>query len=125
MSDVPVVERVRRGADVVVRPTPLALRRIALAGVITSTLIIWTGGAVRLSESGLGGTPCPRCTWASLVAAGVTGDPLIHRWIEFGNRLATGGIEIVAVLVFIAAWQYRGGVANGRRRRDLVWLAAA
>jgi cytochrome c oxidase assembly protein subunit 15 len=105
------------------RPSPLALRRIALAGVITSALIIWTGGAVRLSESGLGCTTWPKCTSASLIAAGVTGDPLIHRWVEFGNRLATGAIEIVAVLVFIAAWQFRD--SRGKRRRDLVWLAAA
>ncbi|HUC59971.1 MAG TPA: COX15/CtaA family protein [Streptosporangiaceae bacterium] len=114
----PVAERFRW----IVRPTSLVMRRIALAGVVTSALIIWTGGAVRLSESGLGCTTWPKCTSASLVAAGVTGDPLMHRWIEFGNRLATGAIEIVAVLVFIAAWQYREG---GRRRRDLVWLAAA
>jgi heme a synthase len=114
MGGVSVVERLR--------PTPLALRRIALAGVITSTLIIWTGGAVRLSESGLGCTTWPKCTSASLIAAGVTGDPLIHRWIEFGNRLATGAIEIVAVIVFVAVWLYR---EDGKRRRDLTWLAAA
>ncbi len=105
------------------RPTQRTMRRIALAGVIMLTLIIWTGGAVRLSESGLGCTTWPKCTSASLVAAGLTGDPLIHRWIEFGNRLTTGAIEVVAVLVFIAAWLYRD--ARGRRRRDLVWLAAA
>ncbi len=104
------------------RPTPLAMRRIALAGVAASTLIIWTGGAVRLSESGLGCTTWPKCTSASLVASGATGDPLIHRWVEFGNRLATGAIFIIAIAVFIAAWQYRAG---GRRRRDLVWLASA
>jgi heme A synthase len=109
-------------AGVLLHPTPLALRRFALAGVIASTLIIWTGGAVRLSESGLGCTTWPKCTSTSLVASGVTGDPLIHRWIEFGNRLATDLIFVVAVLVFIAAWQYR---QEGRRRRDLVWLAAA
>jgi heme a synthase len=113
----------RAWADVLVHPTPLALRRFALAGVITSALIIWTGGAVRLSESGLGCTTWPKCTSTSLVASGATGDPLIHRWVEFGNRLATDLIFVVAVLVFIAVWQYRG--ADRKRRRDLVWLAAA
>ncbi len=118
MSDV-----FRRAADSLIHPTATGMRRIALAGVITSTLIIWTGGAVRLSESGLGCTTWPKCTSASLIAAGVTGDPLIHRWVEFGNRMATGLIEVVAVLVFIAVWQYRA--QDGKRRRDLVWLAAA
>lgn len=99
------------------------MRRLALAGVVTSALIIWTGGAVRLSESGLGCTTWPKCTSASLVAAGATGDPLIHRWVEFGNRLATALIFVVAVAVFVAAWQFRD--SSGKRRRDLVWLAAA
>ncbi len=98
------------------------MRRLALAGVVASTLIIWTGGAVRLTESGLGCTTWPKCTSASLVAAGATGDPLIHRWVEFGNRVATAIIFVVAVAVFVAAWQFR---TNGKRRRDLVWLACA
>jgi heme A synthase len=111
-----------RFVSALTNPSALAMRRFALAGVIASALIIWTGGAVRLSESGLGCTTWPKCTNASLIAAGVTGDPLIHRWIEFGNRLATDLIFVVAVLVFIAALRFRPG---GRRRRDLVWLAAA
>ncbi len=98
------------------------MRGLALAGVVASAAIIWTGGAVRLSQSGLGCTTWPKCTSASLVAAGVTGDPLIHRWVEFGNRLVTAGIFVIAVAVFVAAWRYRD---RGRRRRDLVWLAAA
>ncbi len=118
-----VTRRLRSWADVVIRPTPLAMRRLALAGVVASTLIIWTGGAVRLSESGLGCTTWPKCTSSSLVAAGASGDPLIHRWVEFGNRLATALIFIIAVAVFVVAWQFRD--ASGKRRRDLVWLASA
>jgi cytochrome c oxidase assembly protein subunit 15 len=124
MNPVPAAaRRLARMADVLIHPSALSLRRFALAGVFASALIIWTGGAVRLSESGLGCTTWPKCTSGSLVAAGVTGDPLIHRWVEFGNRLATTGIFVVAVAVFIAAWQFRG--QDGKRRRDLVWLAAA
>jgi cytochrome c oxidase assembly protein subunit 15 len=94
-----------------------------MGGIVTSVLIILTGAAVRLSQSGLGCTNWPDCTSTSLVAGGATGDPLIHRWVEFGNRLVTVAIFIVAVGVVVAAWQYRD--AGGRRRRDLVWLAAA
>ena len=118
------IDRARRGADVVLNPSALAMRRIALAGVIASAAIIPTGGAVRLSQSGLGCTDWPKCTARSLVAAGVTGDPLIHRWIEFGNRLVTSAIFVIAVVVFVAAWRFRAG-QTGRRRRDLVWLASA
>jgi heme A synthase len=120
----PVPRRIRALADVLLRPTELVMRRVALAGVITSSLIIATGGAVRLSESGLGCTTWPKCTAASLIASGATGDPLIHRWIEFGNRLATTLIFVVAIVVFVAAWQFRDA-STGRRRRDLVWLAGA
>lgn len=110
-------------ADALLTPTAVALRRWALGGVITSALIILSGAAVRLSQSGLGCPDWPQCTANSLAASGATGDSLIHRWVEFGNRLVTVAIFVIAVGVFVAALRYRG--ADGRRRSDLVWLAAA
>jgi heme A synthase len=115
--------RSARWADLLLAPSATVLRRWALAGVVTSTLIILTGAAVRLSQSGLGCTDWPACTAHSLVAAGTTGDSLIHRWIEFGNRLVTVAIFVVAIGVCIATWRFRP--PGGRRRRDLLWLAAA
>jgi inner membrane transporter RhtA len=115
---------VRRLADLVLDPSPAAMRRIALAGVAASAAIILTGAAVRLSQSGLGCPDWPQCTARSLGASGDSGSPLIHRWIEFGNRLVTVAIFIIAVVVSIAAWRFRPG-PDRRRRRDLVWLAAA
>jgi len=103
-------------------PSTIALRRWAGAGLVTSILIVLTGAGVRLSQSGLGCTNWPDCTATSLVASGATGDSLVHRWVEFGNRLVTVAIFIVAIGLFIAAWRYRDSVG---RRRDLVWLAAA
>jgi len=97
------------------------MRRITLAGVIAAAAIIPTGAAVRLSQSGLGCTHWPNCTAGSLVAGGDSGDPLIHRWVEFGNRLVTVVIFVVVVAVFVAAWRFRD---SGGRRRDLTWLAA-
>ena len=105
----------------VLDPSPVAMRAIALAGVICTAGIIATGAAVRLSESGLGCPDWPQCTRGSLVAAHSAGDPMFHTWIEFGNRMVTVAITLIAVVVFIAAWRFRPG---GRRRRDLVWLAA-
>jgi heme a synthase len=111
----------RRAVGAVLNPSPAAMRGIALAGVICTAGIIATGAAVRLSESGLGCPDWPECTRSSLVAAHSAGDPMFHTWIEFGNRMVTVAITLVAVAVFIAAWRFRPG---GRRRRDLVWLAA-
>ena len=101
------------------------MRRIALAGVISSTVIIVTGAAVRLSKSGLGCPDWPQCTRSSLVAAPTRGDPMFHTWIEFGNRMVTVVVTVVAVAVLIAAWRFRPGGPGARRRPDLVWLAAA
>ncbi len=97
------------------------MRRIALAGVLAAVGIMLTGAGVRLSQSGLGCPDWPRCTATSLVAGGTSGDSLIHRWVEFGNRLVGVAIFVAAVAVWIAAWRYRPD--GGGRRRDLVWLA--
>jgi cytochrome c oxidase assembly protein subunit 15 len=110
-----------RAAAAVLDPSPAAMRGIALAGVICTAGIIATGAAVRLSASGLGCPDWPQCTRGSLVAAHSAGDPMFHTWIEFGNRLVTIAITLIAGVVFVAAWRFRPG---GRRRRDLVWLAA-
>ncbi len=99
----------RTAAGLLLAPSPAVLRRWALAGVITSALIILTGAAVRLSQSGLGCPDWPNCTAHTLGAADATGDSLIHRWIEFGNRLVTIAIFVVAVGVT----SRRG--ASGRR----------
>jgi len=114
--------RAGRLAGVLLAPSPAAMRRIALAGVLASAAIIMTGAGVRLSQSGLGCPDWPRCTASSIVASGTTGDSLIHRWVEFGNRLVTVAIFVIAAGVWIAAWRYK---PDGRRRRDLIWLATA
>jgi cytochrome c oxidase assembly protein subunit 15 len=98
------------------------MRRIALAGVISSTVIIVTGAAVRLSKSGLGCPDWPQCSAADVVASKNAGQTLLNTWIEFGNRLLNFPLVIIAALIFIAAWRFR---PDGRRRRDLVWLGAA
>ena len=122
MTPVPGHHAPRRLADALLAPSVTSMRRIALAGVVASAGIVMTGAGVRLSESGLGCPDWPRCTAASIVASGTAGDPLIHRWVEFGNRLVTVAIFVVAAGVCIAVRRYR---PDGRRRADLVWLAAA
>jgi cytochrome c oxidase assembly protein subunit 15 len=105
----------------VLAPTARSMRRIALAGVIADTAIMSTGAAVRLSSSGLGCPDWPRCSAADIVASRNAGQTLLNTWIEFGNRLLNFPLVIITVIVFIAAWRFR---PQGRRRRDLVRLAA-
>ena len=111
----------------VLEPTPVSMRRLALAGVIADTVIMSTGAAVRLSASGLGCPDWPQCSAADVVASKNAGQTLLNTWIEFGNRLLNFPLVIIAVLIFVAAWRFRpDGPASGTgRRRDLVWLGAA
>ena len=109
----------------VLAPTPVSMRRLALAGVIADTVIMSTGAAVRLSASGLGCPDWPQCSTADIVASKNAGQTLLNTWIEFGNRLLNFPLVIIVALIFIAAWRFRLAEPDDRRRRGLVWLAAA
>ncbi|XAS62516.1 COX15/CtaA family protein [Pseudarthrobacter sp. So.54] len=93
-----------------------AVKRLAVLSLIGQTLLIVTGGAVRLTASGLGCPTWPRCTDSSLVNTPEMG---IHGIIEFGNRLLTFALAAVAVAMLVYLWNLR------RERRDLFLLALA
>ncbi|WDT58443.1 COX15/CtaA family protein [Streptomyces sp. G7(2002)] len=82
------------------QPSEQAVKRAALASVMTAVLIVVTGGAVRLTESGLGCETWPKCTDDSLTP---TADMGIHGVIEFGNRMMIGLMGVVAGLVILTA----------------------
>ena len=73
---------------------PRALRGVALASLIANVGILITGGAVRLTGSGLGCPTWPRCTAESYVPNGAMG---IHGVIEFTNRTFTSVVSVLAV----------------------------
>ncbi|MFF5259505.1 heme A synthase [Actinomadura viridis] len=119
MNAVAVGNPLTRARDAVWRPTPASLRLLALFGVIGNAGIIGTGGAVRVTESGLGCPTWPRCTGDSLVPTPHPEHATVNMAIEFGNRMLTFLVLAVGLLVFIAALRLRP------RRRDLLLLAAA
>ncbi|MFH5877662.1 heme A synthase [Arthrobacter sp. NA-172] len=90
------------------------VRRLAMLSLIGQTVLVVTGGAVRLTSSGLGCPTWPRCTSGSLVNTPEMG---IHGFIEFGNRMLTFALAAVAVLTFVYLWNLR------KERRDLFLLA--
>ncbi len=90
------------------------IRFFAWLSFVAQTTIIATGGAVRLTGSGLGCPTWPTCTADSLVPTEELG---YHSLIEFGNRLMTGVVGIVALVLFVLVWRIR------RQRRDLFVLA--
>jgi cytochrome c oxidase assembly protein subunit 15 len=77
--------------------TDRRVRFAAWASLISQILIIGTGGAVRLTASGLGCPTWPRCTEDSFVTTAEMG---FHGIIEFGNRLLTFVLIIIAVVMF-------------------------
>jgi len=90
------------------------IRVFAWISFAVQTIIIATGGAVRLTGSGLGCPTWPTCTPDSLVP---TEELSYHSLIEFGNRMMTGVVGIVALVLFVLVWRIR------RERRDLFVLA--
>ncbi|MGH9304514.1 MAG: COX15/CtaA family protein [Acidimicrobiales bacterium] len=85
---------------------------LALLAVICYGLLVLTGGAVRLTGSGLG---CP--DWPSCYHHRLTAEVSFHPMIEFMNRLVSGSVTVVSAAALIAAWLRR------QRRSDLVWLS--
>jgi len=78
--------------------SPARLRLYVWLSLATQILIVVTGGLVRLTGSGLGCPTWPKCTDESLISTSEMG---IHGIIEFGNRLLTFVLLIVALLTFI------------------------
>ncbi|MGH2910832.1 MAG: COX15/CtaA family protein [Solirubrobacteraceae bacterium] len=92
--------------------TPARFRAAAWAALVLLTLIVFTGAAVRLTDSGLGCANWPRCTSNHL-----TPPDQLHALIEFGNRALSGIVGVVTVVVMLMAFVRRP------LRRDLAVLA--
>ncbi len=80
------------------------VRALAWASLLANALLIVTGGAVRLTGSGLGCPTWPRCTDASWTNTPEMG---VHGYIEFGNRTLTFVLVVVALLTFLSVWRLR------------------
>jgi heme a synthase len=91
------------------------LDRLALISVVANVVIVVTGGAVRLTGSGLGCPTWPKCSDRSLVP---TRAYAVHGIIEFTNRQLT----IVLVLIALATW---AAAMLQRRQRLLASLVLA
>lgn len=77
--------------------------------------IVVTGGAVRLTGSGLGCPTWPECTPGSYTPKPYQVEEQVKVWIEFGNRLLTFVLVLAAITVLLSV------IAAGRK--DLRGLA--
>lgn len=63
--------------------------------------LLISGGAVRITGSGLGCPTWPKCTSGSFTPVPHQAQGQVHVWIEFGNRLITLGLLTVAMLAVV------------------------
>ncbi len=97
------------------RVQPAQFRTIAVVTLVALAVIVVTGGAVRLTGSGLGCSDWPTCEPGQLTPR----DPSnVHAMVEFVNRLFTGVVSLSVAATIVAAWWRQP------RRMDLVWLSA-
>jgi cytochrome c oxidase assembly protein subunit 15 len=85
-----------------------------LFALVALGIIVVTGGAVRLTGSGLGCPQWPSCDTGHLTPHGQTG---YHGAVEFVNRVFTGLVSIAVILAVL------GSLVRRPRRRDLTWLS--
>jgi heme a synthase len=79
----------------------LRLRRFAVAALVTNILIVFTGGIVRVTGSGLGCSDWPTCDGQNIAPTRGSEGEGWHEFIEFGNRLLTFVVLAAAVAVFV------------------------
>lgn len=91
------------------------IRLYALLSLISQILIVVTGGAVRLTGSGLGCPTWPECQPGSLVSVPELG---IHGFIEFANRLLTFVLLVIALFTFITVL-----LEPKSKRKGLFWTS--
>lgn len=97
-------------------PSPVTVRRATLSSLVMSVVIVVTGGAVRLTSSGLGCPTWPTCEGDSLLGTHEMG---IHHTIELSNRMLT------YVLCAAVGWAIVAVRARAPFRRGLYRLAWA
>lgn len=93
----------------------LKIKPWAWASLISQILIVVTGGAVRLTGSGLGCPTWPECEPGSIVNVPELG---YHGVIEFANRLLTIALLIISIATFIAVLRLPRS-----KRRGLLWTS--
>ncbi|GAA1225765.1 COX15/CtaA family protein [Prauserella halophila] len=102
-------------------PSRAVQRTIAIAAIITQGGIGVTGSIVRVTGSGLGCPSWPRCFPGSMFPVEHPEYEMFNQWIEFGNRLLTGIVGVVAALCVLIAWRIHLEHPGRTRLVKLAW----
>lgn len=90
--------------------------------VFMQMAIVVTGGAVRITGSGLGCPTWPECTPGSYTPVPNQAEGQVHAWIEFGNRLLTFVLLLGALIAFVIAIRVSKHAVTKNRIRSLAAL---
>ena len=90
--------------------------------VFMQMAIVVTGGAVRITGSGLGCPTWPECTPGSYTPVPNQAEGQVHAWIEFGNRLLTFVLLLSALIAFLIAIRVSKHAVTKNRIRLLAAL---
>ncbi len=96
---------------------PRAVRLLAWLNLVGNIAIIGTGGAVRLTASGLGCPTWPTCTDASWVP---TSDLSGHSLIEFANRMMSPLLAVLALALVIVVWRLAHPIIGARALSGII-----
>lgn len=89
-------------------------RPVLVANLVAQIGIIVTGGAVRLTGSGLGCSTWPQCEPGHFTPQFHEATS-IHPYVEFGNRTLTGVLAVIALAVALLVFTDRTRAASYRR----------
>lgn len=92
-------------------------RALGIGAVATQAGIGVTGSVVRVTGSGLGCSTWPQCHEGTMFPDEHAEYETLNQWIEFGNRMLTGIVGLVAIACVLAAWRLH--LETGDRRRTL------
>ena len=108
--------------------TPPKLRnwqhRTLIANLVAQAGIVLTGATVRLTASGLGCPTWPECVAGSIAPTSEQTEAF-HKYIEFGNRLLTFVLLIIAIASLVAVYKHNQArkLSGQHKRRSLTVLA--
>ena len=96
--------------------------RIFTLLVFLQASLIVTGGAVRLTGSGLGCPTWPQCTPGSYTPVPHQAEGQLHAWIEFGNRLLTFLLFFTALAALVLTFKLTKNQIKNQKVRLLALL---
>jgi cytochrome c oxidase assembly protein subunit 15 len=101
------LEQLKARIEALPNPSRRLQLGFAVAVLATQALIAMTGAVVRVTGSGLGCPTWPQCFPGSMVPVEHPEYDTLNQWIEYGNRLFTGVVGLIAIACFALAYLHR------------------